>query len=188
MVMDVTTGSGGGEFIYSGDSRGKIIHWEMNNGTVTADTIMSSQPGSHVIYDMVVSPDNELLLVAGDFRDEETSERFLEVISLDTKQVSTIKGFTGTVKDIEILDQESRYFILSEGGRNIQELDISGKIILDFIKPEAKLNDLDISNDGKLLAGAGADGQIYVWDLTNNNTLVPYPDYPNNGYRYSNSL
>jgi WD40 repeat protein len=32
------------------------------------------------------------------------------------------------------------------------------------------------------MAGAGANGQIYVWDLTNDNTIVPYPNHPNNGY------
>jgi energy-coupling factor transporter ATP-binding protein EcfA2 len=181
-VMDVTTGSGDGEYVYSGDSRGKIIHWEMKDGVVTADTIRSTQPGSHVINDMVVSPDNNFLLVAGDFRGVETSERFMEVINLTTKEVTKISGFNGVVKDIEILDTSSRYFILSEGGRNIQEINISTNTVTDFIKPEVKINDLDISNDGKYMAGAGSDGRIYVWDLTNNNANIPYPDYPNAGY------
>jgi energy-coupling factor transporter ATP-binding protein EcfA2 len=181
-VMDVTTGTGTGEYVYSGDSRGKIIHWVMKDGIVTADTIRSTQPGSHVINDMVVSPDNNLLLVAGDFRDIETSERFMEVINLATKQVTKISGFNGVVKDIEILDPSSRYFILSEGGRNIQEINISTNTVTDFIKPKVKINDLDISNDGKYIGGAGTDGRIYVWDLTNNNAEIPYPDYPNAGY------
>jgi WD40 repeat protein len=131
---------------------------------------------------MVVSPDNKFLIVAGDFRDNETSQRFMEVITIANNQVSVIKGFEGVVKDIEILDNSSRYFILSEGGHNIQEININTKSVIDFIKPETKINDLDISNDGKYMAGAGANGQIYVWDLTNDNTIVPYPNYQNKSY------
>jgi uncharacterized protein (UPF0297 family) len=177
-VYDVTTGSGSGEYVYSGDSRGKIIHWEINNGVVTADTIMSSQPGTHVINDMVMSPDNKYLLVAGDFRDPGNNQRFMQVINLENKQVSTIKGFIGSIKDVEILELASRYFILSEGGHNIQELMLNSQTIKDFIKPEVKINDLHISHDGKYMAGAGSNGNVYVWDLNNNNALVVYPNFP----------
>lgn len=177
-VNAVTTGVSSGEYVYSGDSRGKVIHWQMNNGQVTADTLLGVQAGTHVINDMVMSPDDKFLLIAGDFRDPITNDRFMQVMNLDNKQVSIIKGFSGTIKDIEVLKPVSRYFILSEGGRNIQEVMLNSKTIIDFIRPEVKINDLNISPDGKFLAGAGSNGHIYVWDLTNNNAIIPYPDYP----------
>ncbi len=177
-VNAVTTGSGTGEYIYSGDSRGKILHWQIENGVVTADTIMRQQQGTHVIQDLVMSPDDKYLLAAGDFRDPETNEAFMQVINLDNRQVTVIKGFSGTVKDIEVLEPSSRYFILSEAGKNIQEVDLNAKTVHDFIRPPVKINDLNISHNGRLLAGAGADGKVYVWDISNNNQLIPYPEYP----------
>ena len=180
-VNAVTTGSGSGEYIYSGDSHGKILHWEIDaNGNVSADTVRSAQPGTHVISDLVMSPDDRYLLSAGDFREPETNESFMEVIDLDNNnQVKKITGFSGAIKDIEVLDQTSRYFILSEGGRNIQEVDINTGTIIDFIKPETRINDLNISHDGKYMAGAGFNGKLYVWDLSDNNSLLDYPSYAN---------
>lgn len=178
-VNAVTTGSGSGEYIYSGDSHGKILHWEIDpDGTVRTDTVRSAQPGTHVIADLVMSPDDQYLLAAGDFREPETNESFMEVIDLhNNNQVRKITGFSGSIKDIEVLDQTSRYFILSEGGRNIQEVDINSGTIIEFIKPEARINDLNISHDGKYMAGAGINGTVYVWDLANNNTALNYPSY-----------
>lgn len=176
-VNAVTTGTGAGEYIYSGDSHGKILHWEVNpDGTANSDMIMDTQPGTHVIEDMVMSPDDRYLIVAGDFRDPETNEVFMQVIDLDNgNRVQRITGFSGEVKDIEVLDNASRYFILSEAGRNIQEFDMTSGAILDFIKPEVRINDLNISHDGRYMAGAGTNGRLYVWDLSNNNQPVPYP-------------
>jgi WD40 repeat protein/energy-coupling factor transporter ATP-binding protein EcfA2 len=179
-VNAVTTGSGSGEYIYSGDSRGKILHWEIDGlGNITADTIRRTQPGTHVIADLVMSPDDKYLLAAGDFREPETNEAFMEVIDLhNNNKVNKITGFSGSIKDIEVLDQTSRYFILSEGGRNIQEVDINTGTIIEFIKPETRINDLNISKDGRYMAGAGFNGTVYVWDLANNNTSLNYPSYP----------
>jgi len=177
-VNAVTTGSGTGEYIYSGDSKGKIIHWNITGGVITADTIMGTQSGTHVINDMVMSPDDKYLLVAGDFREAETNDVFMQVVDLTDNQVSIIKGFNeGTIKDIEVLETSTRYFVLSEGGKNIQEVNISSKTVIEFIKPEATINDLNISHDGRYLAGAGKNGKVYVWDLNNNNELITYPNY-----------
>ncbi|MEN8251674.1 MAG: hypothetical protein ABFS32_22335, partial [Bacteroidota bacterium] len=159
----------------SGDSHGKILQWSIRSGVIKADTIMKSQHGVHVIEDLVLSPDNRYLLAAGDFELPETYQKYMQVIDLQNNNaVRNITGFTGEIKDIEVLDATSRYFILSEKGRNIQEVDIQTGTVIDFINPGAKVNDLNISPDGRYMAGAGANGEIFVWDINNNNELVPY--------------
>ncbi|MEN8248435.1 MAG: hypothetical protein ABFS32_05850 [Bacteroidota bacterium] len=173
-VSAITKGSGFS--IYSGDSNGKILHWKIEKGVVSADTIMRKQKGEHHIKDMLLSPDERYLLSVGSFRDSKRKRDYLEVIDLhNNNQVTKITGFLGVIKDIEVLESQSRYFVLSEKGMNVQEVDIQTGTISDFIKPEVKINDLAISADGRYLAGAGANGNVFVWDLNNGNSQVPHP-------------
>lgn len=176
-VNAITAGKDIGKYIYSGDSRGKIIHWEVDAfGATRGDTIRKAQPGTHVIADIVMSPDERYILSAGNFLEPETFEPFMEVIDLQANNaIKYIKGFSGEIKDIEVLKNTARYFILSEGGRNIQEVDIATGTIIEFIKPEVKINDINISNNGRYMVGAGINGLLYVWDLNNNNAPVNYP-------------
>ncbi len=176
-VYALATGRSTDDYVYTGDSRGKVLAWRIDGEQVIADTLLPARSGTHIINDMAFSADKTQLLLAGDFRQPDGT-RYMEILNLNNGKLTEIPGVKGKIKDIEVAAPDNRFFILADGGKNIMEVLPASQQLREFIKPAAKLNDFDISNDGRYMAGAGQDGRIYVWDLQNNNRLVEYPTYP----------
>ncbi len=176
-VYALATGRSTDDYVYTGDSHGKVLAWRIDGEQVIADTLLPARSGTHIINDMEISADKKQLLLAGDFRQPDGT-RYLEILNLDNGKLTKITGVKGKIKDVEVAAPDNRFFILAEGGKNIMEVVPASQQLREFIKPAAKLNDFDISNDGRYMAGAGQDGRIYVWDLQNNNRLVEYPAFP----------
>ncbi len=176
-VYALATGRSSDDYVYTGDSHGKVLAWRIDGEQVLADTLLPARSTTHIINDMALSADKTQLLLAGDFRKPDGT-RYMEILNLNNGKLTEIPGVKGKIKDIEVSTPDNRFFVLAEGGNNIMEVLPADKQLREFIKPAAKLNDFDISNDGRYMAGAGQDGHIYVWDLQNNNRLVEYPTYP----------
>lgn len=158
--------------IYSGGSDGKIIQWKrVADGWEKNEITDATRRPNYQVYTMDVSQGGSLLAAAGLYTID-AANNFVELYDLDnlTAAPKKINGFTQSIEDIEFTPDGKSFYARDNGGRSIKVSDLSQA--REIIKPTVKINAIDLSPDGKKLAGAGDDGVLYVWDLANNNTLV----------------
>lgn len=157
--------------LYSGGSDGRIIRWKPDGKTWSAQVLVSGPNNTarpeYLIFSMDVSPD-ETLLAAGGLAAGDASQNYIELFNL--KNISApptrITGFTGNVEHIKFTPDGKGIFVRDNYGRSIKYSDF--KTVREVIKPKEKINSITLSKDGLKLAGAGANGTLYVWSLKNN--------------------
>lgn len=153
--------------IYSGGSDGKIIKWKHNVGQWTAEVLVDKVGNpNYQVYSMDVNPDETTLVAAGLYTPDDQNN-FINVY--DLKSMSTPKkvyGFTNSVENIHFTPDGKGVYARDNAGRSIKYSDLT--TAKEVIKPPVKINSIDLSSDGKKLAGAGENGILYIWDLANN--------------------
>jgi WD40 repeat protein len=77
-----------------------------------------------------------------------------------------IGGFVNSVEDVHFTPDGKGIYARDNGGKSIKFSDL--KTATQVITPTEKINAIDISADGKKLAGAGNSGMLYIWDIANN--------------------
>jgi WD40 repeat protein len=78
-----------------------------------------------------------------------------------------INGFSGVEKVI-YSKKENGAYVREQAGFSIKFTDFNS--VREVIKPKEKIHAIAMSPDGSRLAGAGASGALYVWDIANNYT------------------
>jgi len=167
-VTVVISGVGGGQFLFSADSKGKILRWSIAEGQTKADTIASARP-FHVIKDMKISPDGEWLVSAGDFPLTENGS-VVNLYNLKGSGTQQIGGFKGIIKKLAFYPDRNKFFALQDGGKELVLCDLADQSVTPFLTPKTKLNSIFMHPKGQYLAGAGVNGKLYTWDLENNNS------------------
>lgn len=79
------------------------------------------------------------------------------------------KKFTGFTHDIDNLmftPDDKGFYSRDNAGFSIKFCDLSN--VKEIIASKEKLNSITLSPDGKLLAGVGNNGTLYIWDVRNN--------------------
>ncbi|MBL7834323.1 MAG: High-affnity carbon uptake protein Hat/HatR [Cyclobacteriaceae bacterium] len=153
--------------IYSGGSDGKIIKWKHVNGQWPAEVLVDKLGNpNYQVYSMDVNPSETVLVAAGLYTPDEQNN-FINVY--DLKNVSTPKkvyGFTNSIENVHFTPDGKGVYVRDNAGRSIKYSDLN--TAKEVIKPPVKINSIDLSYDGRKLAGAGEDGILYIWDITNN--------------------
>lgn len=157
--------------IYSGGSDGRIIRWKRVNGTWTADVLIDKAKNpNYQVYAMAVSPDETKLVAAGLYTPNEKNN-FVTIYDLNSNMTAKkIEGFTNSVENIHFTPSGNGFYARDNGGRSIKFSDLN--TVREVIKPAVKINAIDLSADGKKLAGAGDDGLLYIWDIENNYSVT----------------
>ena len=160
--------------IYSGGSDGKIIKWKHNDGQWPAEVLVDKVGNpNYQVYSMDVNPTETTLVAAGLYTPDEKNN-FINVY--DLKNMSAPKrvyGFTNSVENVHFTPDGKGVYVRDNAGRSIKYSDLS--TAKEVIKPPVKINSIDLSWDGKKLAGAGENGTLYIWDLANNYAVTEIP-------------
>lgn len=165
-VNVVINSSVGERELFSADSEGKIIKWYVANGQIKADTISAARTGFDT-KDLIHEKNDSWLLAAGDYP-RVNNASFVTYYDLENNTNRKLEGFTGIIRNLELLPSGNEFLVLQDNGRDIVKFDLNNNTLTPFIKPSTKINHLSLTNNGQLLAGAGNDGKVYVWDLSNN--------------------
>lgn len=154
--------------IYSGGSDGKIIRWKHVDGQWPAEIIVDKvRHPDYQVYSMDIDP-NETRLVAAGLYTVDDQNNFINVYDLNNINAPAKKifGFTNSVENVHFTPDGTGIYARDNAGNSIKYSDLV--TVKEVIKPPVKLNSIDLSADGKKLAGAGDNGMLYIWDLENN--------------------
>ena len=161
LVTRVHTGE-----IYSGGSDGRVLRWTLRGAEWKADSIMGGRT-DYQVYALDLSPDGDWL-VAGGATTGDITKNYIELYDLKSPAGTLpkkISGFSGVETLIYSVNEKGAY-VRDEAGRSIKFTDFN--TVREVIKPKEKIHTIAMSVDGKRLAGAGASGALYVWDIDNN--------------------
>lgn len=161
-----------GSVMFSGGSDGKIIIWKrVKDGWEKNELVDNIKRPNYQVYTMDVSNNGNLLAAAGLYT-VDALNNFVELYSLDNtaQPAKRITGFTQSIEDVTFTPDNKGFYARDNGGRSIKYSDLS--TAREIIKPTEKINSIALSPDGKRLAGAGQNGTLYIWDLTNNNAVT----------------
>lgn len=151
--------------IYSGGSDGKIIRWEYENNTWTPFEIVGER-SDYLVFTLDMSPD-ERYLAAGGLYPISRNQNYVEVYDLSNpgSAPKKITGYISDIGDIHFAPDGKGFYARDNSGRSIRYSDMN--TAREVIKPKAKINSLALNEDGSKLAGAGDDGNLYIWDVKN---------------------
>lgn len=160
--------NGKGNHIYSGGSDGRIFRWSYVNNEWRAETIMdeTKRGEPYLVYALDTSPDGNLLAAAGLYPTN-SQANFIELYDLQNpSQRKKINGFKYDVNDIHFIPDGKGLYARDNSGFSIKYSDLTNA--REVISSKIKINSLDLNNNGSILAGAGEDGNIYLWDINKN--------------------
>lgn len=167
-VNVVIEGIGSGQSLFSADSEGKILKWDVQNGQVEADTITRARNGFDT-RGMLADPNGNWLIASGDYPRPENAA-FVNYFDLKNRTSKSLKGFKGVVQNLILLSSGNEFLALNDYGKEIVKYNLANNSITPFITPSQRLNYLAMTKDGRFLAGAGNNGKVFLWDLQNGNS------------------
>ncbi len=151
--------------IYSGGSDGKVIRWN-NQETAWVATELVRKRSDYQVYAMDIHPDGTRLVAAGLYFTDDT-RNYIELYDLKTMGApKKIPGFFKAVENVQFTPDGNGLYARDNGGNSIRYSDFT--TTREVITPPEKINAIELSADGKRLAGAGDKGTLYIWDVTNN--------------------
>ncbi len=154
------------DHIYSGGSDGKILRWEHVRGEWKSTTLVDGRT-NYQVYSMDINPDETKLAAAGlHVLDEKNN--YIELYDLTNMSAAPKKltGFVHSIEDVHFTPDGKGLFARDNGGKSIKYSDFN--TTREVISTPEKINAIDLSADGKRIAGAGDKGTLYIWDVTNN--------------------
>ncbi|MCB0497623.1 MAG: High-affnity carbon uptake protein Hat/HatR [Cyclobacteriaceae bacterium] len=167
-VNVVIEGIGSGQSLFSADSEGKILKWDVKNGQVQADTITSARNG----YDtrgMIADPNGKWLIAGGDYP-RPNNEAFVDYFDLKNRTSKQLSGFAGVVQNLILQPSGTEFLALNNYGKEIVKYNLSNNTVSSFLVPSERLNFIAMTKNGRFLAGAGNKGNVFLWDLQNGNS------------------
>lgn len=163
--------------IYSGGSDGRVIRWSHQNGSWTSELIkefIDPTGPFYSVYSMDVSPDGSLLAAGGLFNADRNANYALLIDLKNTNsEPKKITGYKSDIENINFTPDGKGFYARCNSGRSIMYSDLN--TAKEVITSKEKITSIDLSPDGSRLAGAGVDGNLYIWDIRNNYSATSYP-------------
>ncbi|MEZ4944543.1 MAG: High-affnity carbon uptake protein Hat/HatR [Cyclobacteriaceae bacterium] len=164
------------KYIYSGGSDGKIIQWDYSgsnwvvNKEIAPDRTSTS---GYQVYSMDLSPDGKKL-VAGGLYFADANNNYVELYDLGNPGAAPkiIKGFKQAAENITFTPDGKGFYARDNAGYSIKYSDM--QTAKEVIASKEKLSAISMNKQGTKIAGAGDNGNVYVWDLKNNYEIVTY--------------
>ncbi len=164
---------GKGNHIYSGGSDGKIIRWNYVNNEWTAEVLTdeTKRTEPYLVYSLDTSPDGNTL-VAGGLYPTNAEANYAELYDLrnSSSAPKKIYGFTHDIENIHFTPDGLGFYARDNSGHSIKFSDLTSA--KEVIAVQEKIVSLDLNSRGTMLAGAGADGNLYLWDIGKNFALT----------------
>jgi WD40 repeat protein len=116
---------------------------------------------------MAVSEDGTRLAAAG-IAFGDATDNYLELYDLKNMKVAPkiVKGYSHEIDNLEFTKDGKGLYARDNSGRSIKFSDLN--TAAEIISTKEKINDIVVSPDGRSMAGAGSNGNLYIWDLKNN--------------------
>ncbi|HYG17398.1 MAG TPA: High-affnity carbon uptake protein Hat/HatR, partial [Ohtaekwangia sp.] len=150
--------------IYSGGSDGKIIRWTEHNFQWKSEVLVARD--NYQYYTIAVSPDGNFLAAAGLFAGDET-RNYVELYNLkDMKSPRKIEGYSFAIENLSFTPDNKGFYARDNSGHSIRFSDL--QTAREVIKSTVKINAIALNADGTVLAGAGENGSLFLWDIKNN--------------------
>lgn len=165
--------------IYSGGSDGKIIQWNYTGGTWMANELVPdrTKTSGYQVYSLDLSPDENLLL-AGGLYFANANNNYAELYDLRQPKSAPkiISGFVQAIENLRFTPDGNGFYARDNAGHSIKYSDMN--TAREIIHSDEKIVAMDVSSDGRKIAGAGENGNLYVWDTKNNYeaTMYKMPD------------
>lgn len=158
--------------IYSAGSDGKIIRWNESGGQWKSQILVTNN--NYQYYTLGVSSNGKILVAAG-LNVQSESKNYVEVYNLDNmaENPRRIDGYSYAIENICITPDNDGFYARDNSGRSIKYSDLTTS--REVIAPPVKINAIALSPDGSILAGAGENGTLYLWDVRNNYSLKEVP-------------
>lgn len=156
------------DHIYSGGSDGKIIRWENVNGLWKSTVLVDkTRRPNYQVYTMDINPDETKLAAAGLYSLDDRNN-FIELYDLANMSAPPKKltGFMYNIEDVHFTPDGKGLFARDNGGMSIKYSDFT--TTREVVASPVKINAIELSADGKKIAGAGDNGTLYIWDVFNN--------------------
>ncbi len=162
--------------IFSGGSDGKIIQWNYSNGGWVAQELVPDRSRSsewYQVYSMDISADGNWLIAAGlNFSNAKNNYAELYDLKNPKTPAKRISGFIQAIENVSFTADGKGFYARDNSGHSIKYSDLN--TAKEVIQSKEKITAIDVSRDGKKIAGVGDDGNLYIWDASNNFTLSTY--------------
>lgn len=151
--------------IYSGGSDGKIIKWNYDNKQWNAQTIVDTR-NDYLVYSLDISADGNWL-AAGGLYSINSDNNYAELYDLKNGGAAKkIPGFKSNIENIHFTPDGKGFYARDNSGFSIKYSNLTSA--KEIISSQEKIVSLSMNEKGTMLAGAGADGNLYVWDINKN--------------------
>lgn len=157
-------------YIYSGGSDGKIIQWRFTGQQWEGQEIVpdrihdNDRANDYLVFTLDISPD-EKLLAAGGLYSMNREQNYVELYDLADLKAAPRKifGYKSDIGDIHFTRDGKGFYARDNSGRSIRYSDLV--TAREVIAVNGKIAALELSPDGTKLAGAGAGGKLFIWDI-----------------------
>lgn len=159
--------------IYSAGSDGKIIRWTEVNNHWTSQVLIARK--NYQYYSIAV---NDRYLVAAGLNSQSESKNYVEVYDLaNMGEPHKVTGYVYAIENIIIAPDNSGFYARDNAGRSIRFADFRSS--REVIASNTKINAISLSPDGRFLAGAGENGSLFLWDISQNYAVTEIPNISN---------
>ncbi len=151
--------------LYSGGSDGRILSWtHKNNQWISTELVKARK--TYLVYTLDISPDGRYMIAGG--LATGAVQNYAELYDLRNMEAGPkqIPGFMVNIDNLQFSADGKGFFARDNAGFSIKYSDLNS--VKEIISSKEKINSIILSPDGKKLAGAGDNGSLFVWDVTNN--------------------
>ncbi|WP_420318782.1 High-affnity carbon uptake protein Hat/HatR [Ekhidna sp.] len=147
--------SNDGDYFYTANGDGEVIKWNVE--TRDWEQIFQNEDVARVVN---ISPNEQYLALGTD----QNNIMLFDVKNMDTQPTRIDGHLGGTVYDLIFLPDNSGFISVGADNRILRSDFRSSS---ELVKSNVRINKITLSPDAKMLVGAGNDGNVYIWDLTN---------------------
>lgn len=162
LVTDRTTG-----YIYSGGTDGRILRWTYKNNQWYSEEIQGTRNTEFHIYSIDVSPNGQYLVAAGSAFGN-AADNYVELYDLKSgsREPKKITGFIHDIDNLTFTSDNKGFYSRDNAGHSIKYCDLT--TVKEVITSKEKVAAIALYREKNLLAGAGVEGSLYLWDLNKN--------------------
>lgn len=152
--------------LYSGGSDGRILRWTYTGDKWNMEVLVGPRI-EYQVYSIAIN-DAGTLLAAGGMAFGDVNNNYIELY--DLKDMSAppkkIMGYVYDIDNLHFAENGKGLYARDNSGHSIKFSDLNTS--REIIKSTVKINSITINSGGTLMAGAGNDGSLFLWDLKNN--------------------